>query len=67
MMDDLVEAVSRAAQLSPDQATLAVGAMMRFLAARLPSPLVGELQSRLRAVPPAGPTGGSSGGRGGGA
>lgn len=49
MIDDLGDAVARAAELSPDQAGLAVGGMLRFLAARLPSPLFGELQARLHA------------------
>ena len=48
MMDELVQAVARAADLSPEQAAAAVATMLRFLAARLPSPLFGELQSRLR-------------------
>lgn len=47
MMDELVRAVARAAELTPEQATAAVDAMLRFFAARLPSPLFGELQSRL--------------------
>ena len=48
MIDDLIDAVARAGQLPTEQASLAVGAMLRFLAARLPSPLFGELQSRLQ-------------------
>lgn len=48
MIDELVEAVARASALPPAQAALAVGAMLRFMAARLPSPLFGELQSRLQ-------------------
>lgn len=48
MIDDLGDAVARAAGLSPDQADQAVTGMLRFLAARLPSPLFGELQARLR-------------------
>ncbi|HSW07722.1 hypothetical protein [Aquabacterium sp.] len=48
MIDDLVEAVARAGRLPPDQAVLAVDGMLRFLAARLPSPLFGELQARLQ-------------------
>lgn len=47
MMDELIDAVSRSAKLPPKQATVAVGSMLRFLAARLPSPLFGELQTRL--------------------
>jgi hypothetical protein len=51
MMDELIQAVAREANLSPSQAALAVGGMLRFCAARLPSPLLGELQSRLRLPP----------------
>ncbi len=47
MIDELVEAVARAGNLSRDQARLAVDGMIRFMAARLPSPLFGELQTRL--------------------
>jgi Arc/MetJ family transcription regulator len=48
MMDELVAAVARAAKLPPDQAAVAVGAMLRFLTGRLPSALVGELHDRLQ-------------------
>ncbi|MEO7937804.1 MAG: hypothetical protein ABIR55_04210 [Burkholderiaceae bacterium] len=51
MIDDLTDAVGRAAGVTPQQAALAVAAMVRFLTARLPSALVGELLARLR--PPA--------------
>ena len=46
-MDELVTSVGRAASLPPEQAAVAVGTMLRFLAARLPSPLFGELQAHL--------------------
>ncbi len=49
MMDELIHAVSRSAGLTPAQAGLAVASMLRFFAAHLPSPLFGELQSRLQA------------------
>jgi len=48
MIDELIDAVARAGSLTHDQATLAVGGMIRFMAARLPSPLFGELQTRLQ-------------------
>lgn len=48
MMDELIAAVARAASLPPEQATLAVTAMLRFFTARLPSSLVGELHARLQ-------------------
>ena len=47
MNDEMIQSVARAAQLTPEQARLAVGAMLRFLTARLPSALVGELHARL--------------------
>jgi hypothetical protein len=57
MMDELIQTVAREANLTPAQAALAVGGMLRFFAARLPSPLLGELQSRLRSLPTPGPAG----------
>jgi hypothetical protein len=55
MIDELTDAVARAGGLSQLQANQAVAAMLRFMAARLPSPLFGELQERLhpRAQPQA--------------
>ena len=53
MMNELIQAVARAASLSTEQADIAVGAMLRFLTARLPSALVGELHARLREAPDA--------------
>jgi hypothetical protein len=46
-MDELIQTVACAAGLSPEQAALAVAAMLRFFTARLPSALVGELHVRL--------------------
>ncbi len=46
-MDELIQTVARAAGLSPEQATRAVTAMLRFFTARLPSALVGELHAHL--------------------
>jgi len=54
MIDELVDAVARAGNLTHDQATLAVVGMIRFMAARLPSPLFGELQARLHPLAAAG-------------
>lgn len=48
VMDELIAAVARAASLSPEQAALAVAAVLRFFTARLPSSLVGELHARLQ-------------------
>lgn len=53
MMNELIQAVARAASLPTEQADLAVRAMLRFLTARLPSALVGELHARLQAAPDA--------------
>ncbi len=49
MMDELVQEVARTAGLPAAQAALAVGAVLRFFTARLPSALVGELHARLHA------------------
>jgi len=51
MMNELIDAVERSADLSPRQAAQAVGGMLRFFAAKLPSPLFGELQARLNNRP----------------
>lgn len=48
MMDELIAVVARAAGLPPEQAALAVAAVLRFFTARLPSSLVGELHARLQ-------------------
>jgi hypothetical protein len=53
MNDEMIQSVARAAQLTPEQASLAVAAMLRFLTARLPSALVGELHARLGLPAPA--------------
>jgi hypothetical protein len=44
-MDQLIDAVQRQAGISNEQAQRAVAAMLSFLSARLPSPLVGRIQS----------------------
>jgi hypothetical protein len=44
-MDELIDAVQRQAGISEQQAEIAVGAMLAFLSARLPSPLVGRIQA----------------------
>lgn len=49
MIDELATSVAHGAQLRPEQAQRAVAVMLRFLAARLPSPLFGELQACLQA------------------
>ena len=47
MMEELIAALTRDAGLAPEQAALAAAAMLRFLTARLPSNLVGQLHERL--------------------
>lgn len=48
MIDELTQVVARTAQITPTQAALAVKAMLRFLTARLPSRLVGELHHHMK-------------------
>lgn len=52
MIDELIQAVARTAQLPPAQAALAVRAMLNFFTARLPSRLVGELHACLKSASP---------------
>ncbi len=47
LMDEMAQVVARAAHLSPEQGRVAVAALLRFLTARLPSALVGELHAQL--------------------
>jgi uncharacterized protein (DUF2267 family) len=62
MIDELIQAVEKAAHLSHPQAEDAVRGMLRYLAAKLPSPQFGEFQARLHgpaspsADEPPGPT-----------
>lgn len=51
-MRELIEAVRIAADLTPQQASLAVAAVLRFFGARFPSALLGEIHARL-SLPPA--------------
>ena len=60
MMDELILAVARAADVPLQQAALAVAAVLRFFTARLPSALVGELHARLRAPSAAAARGGGA-------
>ncbi len=53
MNDEMIDSVARAAQITPEQAGVAVAAVLRFLTARLPSALVGELHARLGLSAPA--------------
>lgn len=47
MLEDLTQAVAREAGLTPQQAAMAVTAILRFLTARLPSAFVGQLHEKL--------------------
>ena len=47
MLEELILAVARGANLPAEQAALVVATVLRFLTARLPSSLVGELHARL--------------------
>ncbi|XDF34769.1 hypothetical protein RBH89_21540 [Paracidovorax avenae] len=47
MLEELIRTVGAAAGLTPEQAALAVAAVLRFFTARLPSAWVGELHERL--------------------
>jgi hypothetical protein len=46
-MDELTQVVAQRAGISAAQATLAVSAMLGYLTARLPSPLVGRIREEL--------------------
>ena len=47
MLEELILAVARGANLPAEQAALVVATVLRFFTARLPSSLVGELHARL--------------------
>jgi len=49
-MDELIDAVQRQAGISEEQAAIAVSAILAFLSARLPSPLVGRIQALLESI-----------------
>ncbi|SBT03387.1 hypothetical protein ACCAA_1000009 [Candidatus Accumulibacter aalborgensis] len=50
-MNELIQMVAQRAGISPPQATLAVSAMLAYLTARLPSPVVGRIREQLGAAP----------------
>lgn len=50
MLDELIVAVARGANLPPEQAAAVVATVLNFFTARLPSSLVGELRARLGAT-----------------
>lgn len=49
-MDELIQLVAREAGISADQAACAVAAMLGYLTARLPSPVVGRIREQLDAI-----------------
>jgi len=53
-MDELIDAVQRQAGISEEQAAIAIAAILGFLNARLPSPLVGRIQALLEKAGDAG-------------
>jgi hypothetical protein len=54
---ELIELVSERAGISPSQAGLAVATMISYLAARLPSPVVGRIREQLGEREPPNETG----------
>lgn len=46
-MDELIELVAQRAGISSAQAALSVSAMLGYLTARLPSPVVGRIREQL--------------------
>lgn len=49
-MDELIQLVTQRAGISSAQAALAISAMLGYLTARLPSPLVGRIREQLGEV-----------------
>ena len=49
-MDELIQVVVQRAGISSAQASLAVEAILAYLAARLPSPVVGRIREQMREV-----------------
>lgn len=46
-VDELIQLVAQRAGISPAQAALAIAAMLSYLTARLPSPVVGRIREQL--------------------
>jgi hypothetical protein len=59
-VDELVQLVAQRVGISSGQAALAVSAMLDYLTARLPSPVVGRIREQLGEVPGPGLPGGDS-------
>lgn len=61
-MDELIQLVAQRAGISPEQAALAVAAMVSYLTVRLPSPVVGRIREQLgETQQPRNPDGGQGG------
>ncbi len=61
-VDELIQLVVQRAAISPAQAELAVSAVLSYLTARLPSPVVGRIREQLgEAQAPRNPDGGNGG------
>jgi nucleoid DNA-binding protein len=61
-VDELIELVAREAGISSAQAARAVSAMLGYLTARLPSPVVGRIREQLGAMRSPGNTDAGGGG-----
>jgi uncharacterized protein (DUF2267 family) len=51
-MDELIQRVADRAGITPEQARIAVSAVLRALASRLPSPIIGQIRSLLDETDP---------------
>jgi hypothetical protein len=52
MMDELIQLVADRAGIAPEQARVAVATVLRALACRLPSPIIGQIRSMLDETEP---------------
>jgi len=51
-VDELIQLVAQQAGISPAQAELAISAILNYLTARLPSPVVGRVREQLCGAQP---------------
>lgn len=51
-VDELIQLVAQQAGISPAQAALAISAILNYLTARLPSPVVGRVREQLSDAQP---------------
>jgi len=52
-MDELTQLVADRAGIAPEQARIAIATVLRALASRLPSPIIGQIRSMLDDTDPA--------------